>query len=459
MNFLRTTSVAALVLNLLLVPLAAAAAGAPALIPKPVQVTVAAGQFVITPATKILYAKGDARLADAAEYLAGRLSRALAETVAAQPSDAAEPPAGAIWMTTSQADAALGDEGYRLAVEPRGVVIRAPKAAGAFYAAITLLQLAPPEAFRSQALVEGRLGGKATRPAPRPCDEPNYSTAGPVAALAVPCATVIDKPRFPWRGLLIDPARHFWTIDELEQYADYMALHKLNMMQIHLTDHENWCAEVMKYPKLTPEKELGAAHPDAVARQTYQRLARHYYTQAELKSLVAFAAKRFVSVVPEFEMPGHSGAFLRGCPQCGCTVDGRHLGGGEVCPGNETTYRVLQEVLDEMLEVFPSRYVHIGADECSKMNWGKCSECRKRMAAEGLADATQLHGYFVRRMSDYLRTKGRTLVGWDEILESGAKAGAVGMYWRSGTADKLIQMASRSGQYLVMTPTNHCYFD
>ena len=133
----------------------------------------------------------------------------------------------------------------------------------------------------AQALVEGRLGGKATRPALRPCDEPNYSTAGPVASLAVPCCTITDRPRFPWRGLLIDPARHFWTIDELKQYADYMALHKLNMLQIHLTDHENWCAEVMKYPKLTPEKEAIAAHPAAVARQTYHNLARHYYTQPE----------------------------------------------------------------------------------------------------------------------------------------------------------------------------------
>ena len=149
MNFLRTTPLAALVLNLLLVPPAAAAAGAPALIPKPVQVTVAAGQFVITPATKVLCGKGDARLADAAEYLAGRLSRALAEKVEAQPTGASQPPAGAIWMTTGPADTALGDEGYRLTVGPTGVVIRAPQAAGAFYAAITLLQLAPPQAFRA----------------------------------------------------------------------------------------------------------------------------------------------------------------------------------------------------------------------------------------------------------------------------------------------------------------------
>ena len=437
----------------------AAAPNAPALIPKPAQLAVAPAEFTITPATKIVYAKGDARLADAADYLASRLSQALDAKVGAAASDATEPPAGAVWLTTDRADAALGEEGYSIVVSETGVVIRAPKAAGAFYGAITLLQLAPPAAFRGQALVEDKLGGKATIPAPRPCDEPNYSTAAAVPSLAVPCVTVNDKPRFAWRGLLIDPARHFWTIDELKQFADYLALHKLNTLQIHLTDHENWCAEVLKYPDLTPEKEKNARNPAAAAGVTYYNRAQHYYTQEELRSLVEFARRRFVTVVPEFEMPGHCGALLRGCPEGGCTVDGKRVGGGEVCPGNAETYRVLQDILDEMLAVFPSRYIHIGADECRKQNWAKCSMCQNRMQAEGLTDVTQLHGYFVRRMSDYLQQKGRTLVGWDEILESGAKAGAVGMYWRSGTADKLVQRAAQNGQYLVMTPTNHCYFD
>jgi hexosaminidase len=434
-------------------------ANQPALIPKPVSVTMAEGQFTITPATKVLYSKGNPRLADAAEYLAGRLSQAFDKKVLATATDAPGPTAGAIFLTTAGADAALGDEGYSLTVTDKGVVIRAPKAAGAFYGAITLLQFAPAEAFRGQALVEDKLGGKLTKPAPRPCDEPNYSTAKPVDSLAVPCATITDKPRFAWRGLLVDPARHFWTIDELKAYVDCMAICKLNSLQIHLTDHQNWCFEAMKYPSLTPEKAKNAAEPQNLANQTYYSLARHYYTQDELKSLVAYAGKRFVNIVPEFEMPGHCGGFLRGCPECGCTVDGKQVGGGEVCPGNEHTYKVLQAILDEALEVFPSQYIHIGADECGKGNWGKCSECQKRMQAEGLKSVTELHGYFVGRMSEYLKKKGRTLVGWDEILESGAKPGAIGMYWRSGKADNLIKSASRNGQYLVMTPTAHCYFD
>ncbi|MDP6636925.1 MAG: beta-N-acetylhexosaminidase [Phycisphaerae bacterium] len=447
------------VLFVALIAQAARVGGAtPAIIPKPTKITAGDGAFQITPKTKVLYTAGDSMLADAAGYLAGRLSLALGEKITAAPSNSA-PASGAILLTATQADAKLGPEGYSLTVARNGVIIRAPKPAGAFYGGITLLQLAPPAAFRAPAMVEGVLGGKQTVKPPRPCDEPNIPTARPVSSLTVPCVTIVDKPRFQWRGLLIDPARHFWTIDELKQYVDYMALHKLNSLQIHLTDHQNWCPEILKRPALTPDKKRNADDPERLAKQTYHKPARRYYTQKELKSLVAFATKRFVNIVPEFEMPGHSAAFLRGCPECGCTVEGKLMRGGEVCPGKEKTYKILQGMLDEMLEVFPSKYIHIGADECSKRYWRKCADCKKRMEAEGIKDVTQLHGYFVGRMSKYLQTKSRTLVGWDEILESGAKAGAVGMYWRSGRADKHVEMASKNGQYLVMSPTAHCYFD
>jgi hexosaminidase len=435
------------------------AATGPALMPKPVKVQYIAGEFTITPATKVLYTQGCDRLADAAKYLAGRLSMSFGKEVSAAETDATEPVIGAILLTTAEADAKLGDEGYALTVAKTGAIIRAPKPAGAFYGGITLLQLAPPTAFRAPAMVEGKLGGTLTVKPPRPCDEPNISTVEPVDSLTVPCVKVVDLPRFAWRGLLVDPARHFWTIEELKQYVDFMALHKLNSLQIHVTDHQNWCLEVKKYPSLTPEKASNAADPSRLANQTYYNLARHYYTQEELRSLVAFAAKRFVNIVPEIEMPGHSGAFLRGSPECGCTVNGKVAGGGEVCPGKEKTYQTLQYVLDEVLDIFPSQYIHIGADECGKRNWDKCEDCQKRMKAEGIENVTELHGYFVSRMADYLHQKGRTLVGWDEILESGAKTGAIGMYWRSGQSEELIKKASAQNQYLVMTPTAHCYFD
>jgi len=431
----------------------------PALLPEPVSLSVTGGQFAITPATRVLHIGDDPRLADAATYLAQRLSQAFDQDVVAERTDATVAQPGAILLTTVGADAALGSEGYALTVANDGVVIRAPMAAGAFYGAITLLQLAPPVAFRGQALVENKPGGTLTIPAPRPCDQPNLSTAKPVTALTVPCVSITDRPRFAWRGLLIDPARHFWTIDELKAYVDSMALHKLNSLQIHLTDHQNWCVEIMKYPELTPEKAMNEADPQRLSGQTYYKLARHYYTQEELKSLVGYAAKRFVNIVPEIEMPGHASALMRAkvCPAC--LVDGKESSSGEICPGNEKTYTVLQDILDEVLAIFPSRYIHIGADECSKKIWGRCSQCRARMKSEGLDDVTALHGYFVGRMSDYLQRNDRTLVGWDEILESGAKAGAIGMYWRSGTSDELVRRAAKNGQRLVMTPTAHFYFD
>jgi len=241
--------------------LAPLAAEGPALIPQPVKMEIQSGRFPITPATKILYAQGDARLADAADYLAGRLSLAFDKRVTAAPTDAGDAVPGAILMTAAGADPKLGDEGYSLSITRHGVVVRAPKAAGAFYGGITLLQLAPPGAFRAPAMVEGKLGGTPTVPPPRPADEPNISKAAPVDELVVPCATVWDRPRFSWRGLLIDPARHYWTIDELKQYVDYLALHKLNKLQIHFTDHQNWTVEVRRYPNLTPEKALNAADP------------------------------------------------------------------------------------------------------------------------------------------------------------------------------------------------------
>ncbi|NQU20899.1 MAG: family 20 glycosylhydrolase, partial [Candidatus Nealsonbacteria bacterium] len=211
------------------------AADGPALIPQPVEMKIEPGQFTLTPATNVLYTKGDARLAHAADYLASRLSLAFGKNMTAAPTDAVDAVPAAVLMTTAGADPKLGDEGYSLAVTNNGVVIRAPKAAGAFYGGITLLQLAPPEAFRAPAIVEGKLGGTQTVPPPRPADEPNTSKAAPVDKLGVPCATVWDKSRFVWRGLLIDPARHYWTIDELKQYVDYLALHKLNKLQIHFT--------------------------------------------------------------------------------------------------------------------------------------------------------------------------------------------------------------------------------
>ena len=305
-RLLQRMSAIALLIGLVFSMVGIAVAGDPALLPTPAKATFGEGTFTITPETKILYSGGDQRMSDAADYLAGRLSLTFDKKVSAKafdsarPTDSAKPIDGAILLTTAGADPKLGDEGYALDVTPKGVVIRAPKAAGTFYGAVTLLQLGPPAAFRAPTMIEGKLGGELTRTPPRPADEPNMSTAEPVDELAVRCASIWDTPRFMWRGLLIDPARRFYPIEELKQYADYLALHKMNKMQVHFTDHQNWTVEVMKYPKLTPEKALCAADPNREKNQTYHNPARRYYTQDELRELVAYAKKRFVDVVPEF---------------------------------------------------------------------------------------------------------------------------------------------------------------
>lgn len=431
------------------------------LIPRPVRITQAEGAFTVTPATKIAYAPG---FDNAAAYLAERLGSAFDKPVAVEATDATQPADGGILFAKAGADSDLGYEGYTLDATSNGVVIRSCGPAGAFYGAITLLQLMPSAVFRKPAIVDCVPGGTPKIEHEREWDQANLSTVKPVERINVPCVSIWDKPRFAWRGLLIDASRFYYTIDELKHYVDYMAIHKLNRLQIHLTDCDGFRMEIKRYSKLISvgarnigrTKDLKRVLPDVPGKEE-----GYYYTQDELKGLVEYAAKRHIVIVPEIEMPGHSGAITASYPEMLCEK-GRPdtpLRGSEVCPGKESTYEFLFGVLDEVMEIFPGQYVHMGGDECDHANWVQCPRCKERMEKEGLETPTQLHGYFVGRIADYVHKKGRTLVGWDEILESGAKEGAIGMYWRSGTSDKIVENAARLGQKLVMTPTAHCYFD
>ena len=431
------------------------------LIPRPVKIEATEGTFTVTPATKVLY---EPDFKPAAVYLSERLSAAFDRPVTADATDTAQPVDAAIVFAKAKADSNLGEEGYTLDVTPKGVVIRALGPGGAFYGAVTLLQLMPPVAFRQAAIVDCIPGGKPKIKYAREWDQANLSTVKPVKQMAVPCVSIWDKPRFAWRGLLIDASRFYYTIDELKHYVDYMAMHKLNRLQIHLTDCDGFRVEIKRYPKLVSvgaqnigrTKNLKRIYPEVPGKQK-----GYYYTQEELKSLVAHAAARNIIIVPEIEMPGHSGAITASYPEMSCNKGkpDAKLRPSEVCPGKESTYEFLFGVLDEIMEIFPGEYIHMGGDECGHGNWIQCPACAARMKKEGLATPTELHGYFVGRIADYLEKKGRTLVGWDEILESGAKEGAIGMYWRSGRADKIVENAARLGQTLVMTPTAHCYFD
>lgn len=437
----------------------------PALVPKPQNVVRGEGVFRIAPdITTISYR--DDRLAVAARWLAEQLSRTFDTELGPSPVDLPPPP-NSIVFEWAAAPGAPPAEGYRLVVTKDRATISAGDLSGALYGAVTLLQLGPAEASRNFALFESVPGGdpgEANRQAPR-WHRVQYPAPQPRAQFSVPCLTIDDAPRFAWRGLLIDPARFYLSIEEMKRYVDYMLLHKLNRLQVHFTDGQGWRIEIKKFPALVTTGARGVGNqPDNV--RTYPQedskpAGCHYYTREELKELVAYAADRGVAIVPEIEMPGHTGALLRSYPGLLCQGSDQVKPGDSICVGQENTYRTLEAILDEVLEVFPSPYIHLGTDECWRGNWEHCTHCRAKMQELGVDNTLALHGYFVQRMSDYLQSKGRTAAGWDEIFETGSKPGVLGMFWRghSPEAVRLVEQAAKGGQLLVMTPTTHCYLD
>ncbi len=404
------------------------------MVPLPLKLEFGAGVFKIGARTRILV---DAPARETGGYLAERLGPATGRSL--QLGADTESATGNLVLTTRGANAALGAEGYELVVTEDSVVLRAPGPAGLFYGVQSLLELLPAKAL-----------------AAKPAGNGDWT---------IPCVRIKDQPRFKWRGLLLDVSRHFFTINEVEQLLDLMALHKLNHLQMHLTDDQGWRLEIKKYPRLT---ETGAWRKgigfglDPKASTAYGPDGRYggYYTQADIRELIAYAAARHITLVPEIEMPGHASAALAAYPQFSCSGTGytTDVGGGifagVYCAGNEETFQFLQDILAEVIEVFPGKYIHIGGDEVPKSNWQKCAKCQARMTAEGLKNEKELQSYFVRRMEKFINSKGRSLIGWSEILEGGLAQNAAVMDWIGGAVE-----AAGAGHDVVMTPTTHCYFD
>lgn len=403
---------------------ACAAAEPPSIVPRPAKLQTLEGSFALGPETRLLASKealGEAQLL--AEALAPSTSlRLKAEQLRGKA------PEGAIVLRIDKSLARLGAEGYRLSVSPSRAEIAAPARAGAFYGVQTLLQLMPTEVFGKE---------KASR-----------------GAWRIPCVEVEDAPRYRWRGSLLDCCRHFFSVEFVKKYIDLLALHKMNVLHWHLTEDQGWRIEIKKYPKLT---EVGAWR-DAPDGGKYGG----FYTQEQIKEVVRHAAARHVTVVPEIELPGHALAALASYPELSCT-------GGPFkvpttwgvfpdvyCAGNEKTFAFLEDVLSEVMALFPSKYVHIGGDECPKDRWKTCAKCQRRIKEEGLKDEFELQSYFVRRIERFLNRHGRTLIGWDEILEGGLAPNAVVQSWRG--VDGGIQ-AAREGHDVIMSPTSHCYLD
>jgi hexosaminidase len=401
----------------------------PMIIPQPAQMELAPGEFSMTAATAIVVEPGPAGVRGVGDYLAVCLRQATGLDLAVRDAAGGETPVNAILLTTAGAPAELGDEGYELVVKPEGVLLRAPRPAGLARGVQTLRQLLPPDCEKT--------GGRATG----------------AAAGRVPCLRISDRPRYRWRGLLLDCGRHFMTKEFVKRYIDLLAYHKLNVLHWHLTEDQGWRIEIKKYPKLT---EVGAWRGEGAERYG------GFYTQEDVKEIVAYAQSRYVTVVPEIELPGHSRAALASYPELSCTggpfTVATNWGVFEdvYCAGNEQTFAFLEDVLTEVMALFPSEYVHIGGDECPKARWKACPKCQARIQAEGLRNEDELQSYFIRRVEKFLNAKGRRLIGWDEILEGGVAPNATVQSWRSM---KGAVAAAQSGHDFIASPVSHCYVD
>lgn len=412
-------------------------------IPKPMEMEVADGCFAFGYATTI-YFEGDClEMRAIADYLADSIRRATGYGMMVLEKREQASRAGSILLTTKGADKTLGDEGYELLVSTDSVVVRAPQSAGLFYGAVTIRQLLP-------AVIES---GKMV--------------AG--VSWTIPCVRIKDKPRFSWRGSLLDCCRHFMTKDFVKRYIDLMAYHKMNRFHWHLTEDQGWRIEIKKYPRLT---EIGAwrkTGPGNLLKSDsdYSRAEKEmvyggYYTQEDVKDVVEYAKSRFIMVIPEIELPGHCVGALASYGRLSCgggpfeVKTTRGISEDVYCAGKEEVFEFLEDVLSEVIELFPAPYFHIGGDECPKTRWKKCRNCQKRIKDEGLKNEHELQSYFVRRIEKFLLTKNRRLIGWDEILEGGLAPHATVQSWRGM---KGAVAAARAGHDTIASPTSHCYFD
>jgi len=283
------------------------------------------------------------------------------------------------------------------------------------------------------------------------------SSLKPFPGFTLPVLLITDTPGFAWRGLMLDCSRTFIPLDELKKYIDQLTFYKMNVLHLHLTDDQGWRLEIKQYPELTSVCSQFAPE--------YTNQSGGYYTQDEMKELIIYATTRNVTIVPEIEMPGHSSEIFAAYPELSCREElteiypffsGPGVTTDILCAGKEEVFEFLENILDEVCELFPSEYIHIGGDEAPKQRWDNCPQCQVRMDAENLSDTHELQSYFIKRIEKMLNKRGKKLIGWDEILEGGLAENAAVMSWR-GVQGGIA--AAQSGHPVVMSPTSHCYFD
>lgn len=397
-----------------------------ALIPQPQILNRDSGWFVVNSET-VIYC--DPFSVKEADYLKSRFSHAGLNLLVKQLGEQDEPPVHSnriVLLSGGGVAKKPEDEYYDLQVSATDIELMGITSTGVFRGIQTILQLLVPE-FQKGEIAQ------------------NWY---------VPACQISDAPHFAHRGMLMDVCRHFFGVEVVKKYIDLLAFYKMNVLHWHLTEDQGWRIQIDAYPKLT---EIGAWRTENDGSKY-----GGYYSKDEIREIVAYAAERHITVIPEIEMPGHSQAALAAYPHLGCT--GQQVAVANdwgvfkeiYCAGNDSTFEFLEVVLSEVMELFPSKFIHIGGDEAPKFRWENCSKCQKRMKVEGLKDEHELQSYFIQRIEKYLNANGRELIGWDEILEGGLAPGATVQSWRGldgGIA------AVTSGHRAIMSPTSHSYFD
>ena len=403
-------------------------------IPQSARVEIRTGSFILRPGTKILVEDESSEILNIAEYLAGKLRIPTGYEFSVEKINGNTDRKNSIILSLAGPDNILGEEDYKLIVKEESILLSAKNPCGLFHGVQTIRQLLPPE-IESDCFVQRGV---------------NWT---------IPCIFIEDKPRFSWRGLMLDCSDTFLSVDYIKNTIDILAYYKLSRLHLHLTDDMGWRIEIKRYPRLT---EIGAWGIRDDGMKT-----GGFYTQEELRDIVKYAESRYVMIVPEIEMPGHSASTVAAYPEICCrpgpfkvkVLPITMLYKENLCAGKELTFEFLDNIISEVIDIFPSPYFHIGADECMKDFWKSCPRCQARMKKEGLNNEDELQSYFVKRVEKILNSKDRRLIGWDEILDGGLAPNAIVMSWRSRIGLEGITNAVREGHDIIMSPTSHCYLD
>lgn len=398
------------------------------IIPRPSILEPQPGTLVITKDFSIFADNSSHKVTEIAEYFAEKLGSSLGCDIEIRNTSTIYTDSDLILLLSPSSEE-LGDEGYYLIINETTIEISAKKPVGLFYGIQSLIQLFPPSIQKINGLLDTEV-------------------------FNIPCVKIQDSPRFPYRGMHLDVGRHFFSVEFIKKYIDLLAFYKYNSFHWHLTEDQGWRIEIKNYSLLT---EIGAYRVDE-----HGAIYGGFYTQEEIREVVEYATKRYITVIPEIEMPGHSKAALASYPNLSCTGGPFNVSNtwgvhkDVFCAGNEEVFDFLETVLLEVMDLFPSQYIHIGGDECPKTRWEECPKCQARIVNEGLHNEYELQSYFISRISNFVQSHNRSIIGWNEIIEGGLVENATVMAWNDWVA---AADAARSHHDVIMTPTQYCYFD